>query len=83
MQTRIDKFGRVLIPKVIRKNLGLEAGETLQLEQSDKKIILKPKKERSNEQLNIFERLLKYNKKFDLDIKPEIDISRLADEVNA
>lgn len=83
MQTRIDKFGRVLIPKAIRKNLGLEPGETLQLEQSDKEIILKPKKECYDEQLKIFERLLKYNKNFDLDISLDIDISRLADEVNA
>ena len=42
MQTKLDKFGRVLIPKNVRKNLGLKPGDTLELEQSDKKIIIKP-----------------------------------------
>ncbi len=42
MQTRIDKFGRVLIPKKIRRNLGLQPGKMVQLEESGEKVILKP-----------------------------------------
>ena len=37
----MDKFGRVLIPKSVRKNLGLKPGETVQLEQSDNEIIIR------------------------------------------
>ena len=42
MQTKLDKFGRVVIPKSVRQNLGLKPGEILQLEESGEKIIIKP-----------------------------------------
>lgn len=32
MQTTIDKFGRIVIPKKLRDELGLEPGESLELE---------------------------------------------------
>ncbi len=42
METKLDKFGRVLIPKGIRKTLGLKPGETVHLEQADNQIIIRP-----------------------------------------
>ena len=42
MQTKLDKFGRVLNPKKIRQDLGLRPGEMLGLEQSNGKIIITP-----------------------------------------
>ena len=42
METKLDKFGRVLIPKGIRKTLGLKPGETVHLEQCENEIIIRP-----------------------------------------
>ncbi len=45
METTLDKFGRVVIPKEIRDNLGLKPGEVLQIERIDDEVILRPLKE--------------------------------------
>ena len=45
METTLDRFGRVVIPKEIRDLLGLKPGEPLQVEQSDDEVILKPLRE--------------------------------------
>jgi len=42
METTFDKFGRVVIPKGIRDNLGLRSGEGLEIEKSENEIILRP-----------------------------------------
>jgi len=42
MQTVIDKFGRVVIPKQVRLHLGLIAGTPLNIEERDHKILLEP-----------------------------------------
>ncbi len=42
METTIDRFGRVVIPKRIRDDLGLEAGESLLIEEQGEGIRLKP-----------------------------------------
>jgi AbrB family looped-hinge helix DNA binding protein len=42
METTLDKFGRVVIPKEIRDNLGLKSGEVLEVEESENEIILRP-----------------------------------------
>lgn len=41
MNTSIDKFGRVLIPKALRDQLGLEPDATLEIEQQGSALILK------------------------------------------
>lgn len=41
MQVAIDKFGRVLIPKVIRRHLGIKPGSILQIEEHADDILLK------------------------------------------
>lgn len=47
METTLDRFGRVVIPKEIRDILGLKPGELLKIEQSDNEVILKPLREES------------------------------------
>jgi len=48
METTLDKFGRIIIPKQIRDHLGLKAGEILQVEELENKVLLKPVKEESS-----------------------------------
>ncbi|MBS3919117.1 MAG: AbrB/MazE/SpoVT family DNA-binding domain-containing protein [Deltaproteobacteria bacterium] len=47
METTIDKFGRVVIPKEIRDHLGLKSGEVLQIERLEDEVMLKPLREES------------------------------------
>ena len=42
METTVDRFGRVLIPKVLRRDIGLEPGAMLYIEKEDGKILLEP-----------------------------------------
>jgi AbrB family looped-hinge helix DNA binding protein len=42
METTLDKFGRIVIPKQVRDDLGLSAGSVLKLEERDEEIVLKP-----------------------------------------
>lgn len=41
-ETRIDRFGRVLIPKELREDLGLSPGTILTIEQRGREITLHP-----------------------------------------
>ena len=45
MDTTIDRFGRVVIPKRVRESLGLEAGESLVIEERSEGILLRPARE--------------------------------------
>lgn len=45
METTLDKFGRVVIPKEIRDDLGLKPGEVLRVEKFDDEVVLKPLRE--------------------------------------
>lgn len=45
MQTVLDKFGRVVIPKQVRLHLGLRAGTLLKIEERDHKVLLEPVEE--------------------------------------
>jgi AbrB family looped-hinge helix DNA binding protein len=47
METTLDRFGRVVIPKEIRDALGLKPGEQLKIEQTDDEVVLKPLREES------------------------------------
>ena len=42
MQTTIDRFGRIVLPKKIRDDFNLEPGSQIQIEESGRVIILKP-----------------------------------------
>ena len=42
METRLDKFGRVVLPKDIRDHLDLKPGQILKVERADEEVILKP-----------------------------------------
>lgn len=41
-ETILDRFGRVLIPKSVRVDLGLEPGAVLRVEERDEGILLQP-----------------------------------------
>ena len=41
-KTTLDRFGRVLIPKKVRAELGLSAGDALEIESRDDGIVIKP-----------------------------------------
>jgi AbrB family looped-hinge helix DNA binding protein len=47
METTLDKFGRVIIPKQIRDHLGLKSGEVLHVEGLEDEVLLKPLREES------------------------------------
>ena len=42
METTLDKFGRVVIPKRLREDLGLQPGAVLQIKQDEQKIFIEP-----------------------------------------
>jgi AbrB family looped-hinge helix DNA binding protein len=42
METTLDRFGRIVIPKVIRDDFNLKPGSPIRIEESDQVIILKP-----------------------------------------
>ena len=42
MNTTVDRFGRIVIPKKVRDGLGLEPGADLVIEQADGGILLRP-----------------------------------------
>lgn len=45
MQVRLDRFGRVVVPKPIREALGLEPGAALELEEEGGRVLLRPLRE--------------------------------------
>lgn len=47
METKLDKFGRVVLPKEIRDNLDLKPGQVLKIEKSDDEVVLKPLRKES------------------------------------
>jgi AbrB family looped-hinge helix DNA binding protein len=42
METTLDRFGRIIIPKDVRDDMGLEAGAILQIEKEGERIVLQP-----------------------------------------
>lgn len=42
LETTVDKFGRILIPKRVRDDLGLKPGSILHIEETDQEVVLKP-----------------------------------------
>ncbi len=47
MNIAVDKFGRVVLPKIIRNHFGLRAGSELELEETEGTIVLRVIDERS------------------------------------
>ena len=45
METTLDRFGRIVIPKRIRDDLGLRAGSVLEVKEDSQKILLEPVQE--------------------------------------
>ena len=44
METTLDRFGRIVIPKKIRDDFNLKPGSQISIEESDQVIILKPQR---------------------------------------
>lgn len=42
METTLDKFGRIVIPKRVREDLGLKPGSVLRIERQEEEIRLTP-----------------------------------------
>ena len=42
METTLDRFGRVVIPKQLREDLGLHPGSVLQIKKDNQKIFIEP-----------------------------------------
>jgi AbrB family looped-hinge helix DNA binding protein len=42
METTLDKFGRIVIPKRVRNDLDLKPGAVFKIEQADQRILLEP-----------------------------------------
>ena len=42
METTLDRFGRIVIPKDVRKGMGLEPGSVLRIENEGQKIVIQP-----------------------------------------
>jgi AbrB family looped-hinge helix DNA binding protein len=42
METTLDRFGRILIPKKIREDFNLKPGTQMRIEETDQTIVLKP-----------------------------------------
>ena len=42
MKTTLEKFGRIVIPKRVRDDLGLKPGTVLQIEQANQRILMEP-----------------------------------------
>ena len=42
METKLDRYGRVVIPKKVRDDLGLAPGDRLEIREGQGEIVLKP-----------------------------------------
>lgn len=58
METTLDKFGRIFIPRRVREHLGLTAGTPLEIEAIGEDLVLKPVREephiRDKEEVLVF-----------------------------
>ena len=59
METMLDKFGRIVLPKQVRDDLGLKVGEILRVEEREDEIVLKPIQKESH--LNIKDGVLVFS----------------------
>ncbi|MBW2237934.1 MAG: AbrB/MazE/SpoVT family DNA-binding domain-containing protein [Deltaproteobacteria bacterium] len=48
METTLDKFGRIVIPKKVREDFNLKPGTQFSIEESEQAIILKPIHDKPN-----------------------------------
>lgn len=58
-KTKIDRFGRVLIPKEIRQKIGISENSELEIELKDGKIVLSPANRSLEEKVEVAVNFLK------------------------
>ena len=51
LETTLDRFGRVLLPKVVRARLGISAGQVLEIEAGYDEVVLRPVRPRADLEL--------------------------------
>lgn len=59
METNLDRFGRVVIPKAVRERLGIIPGQALEIDEGYDQIILRPVRPRAD--LEVREGVLVYS----------------------
>ena len=59
METSLDRFGRIVIPKKIREDFNLKAGTPIRIEENEQAIILTPVREEPN--LHVKDGVLVFN----------------------
>ena len=59
METSLDRFGRVVIPKAVRQRLGITPGQALEIDEGYDQIILRPVRPRAD--LEVREGVLVYS----------------------
>lgn len=74
METTLDKYGRIVVPKPLRDELGIEAGTQLTLEVEQDRLVLKPV---NREVLEEREGLLVST----ADVDEDVDVQAVIDEV--
>jgi len=74
MVATLDKFGRIVIPKRVRDDLGLSPGAILRVEEGEKRIVLEPVEHR--EALAVKEGILVFTGEVDGDIEQALKRDR-------
>jgi len=74
MKTTLDRFGRIVIPKAIRKDLGIKAGRELSVEQHGEAILVRPVQEA--QAITVKEGILVYRGTIEGDITKAVEAHR-------
>ncbi|HQU62987.1 MAG: AbrB/MazE/SpoVT family DNA-binding domain-containing protein [Calditrichaeota bacterium] len=85
VSSKIDQFGRVIIPKQIRKEMDLKPGDGFEIRIEGMTLVLVPYEmdKKTQSDLKAFTDLLRLNRRREKKVDKSIDLSALADEVNA
>lgn len=77
METTLDKYGRIVVPKSARDQLGIKAGTELIVEVEEGRLVLKPVPERAA--LEERDGLLVST----AEVPPDVDVQSVIDELRA
>jgi AbrB family looped-hinge helix DNA binding protein len=74
MQLVLDRFGRMVLPKAIRDDLGLQPGDVLDIVESGERVVLQPVREPNS--LRVKDGVLVYSAKADGPLREAVDRQR-------